>query len=119
MRSARAPSFVPLLSSHACAIPGILSTRLIPDRNDRFASILVAPFMSCSARLPVYVLLTQFLFGGRPLLAGLAFVGCYLIGAVAALGSAMLARRTILPGRSRPMVMELPTYKRPSASCAR
>lgn len=111
-------AFVPLLSSHACAIPGILSTRLIPDRHDRFATILVAPFMSCSARLPVYVLLTQFLFGTRPLLAGFAFAGCYLLGAVAALGSAMLARRTILPGRSRPMVMELPTYKRPALRVA-
>jgi ferrous iron transport protein B len=111
-------AFVPLLSSHACAIPGILSTRLIPDRHDRFATILVAPFVSCSARLPVYVLLTQFLFGGRPLLAGFAFAGCYLLGALAALGSAFLARRTILPGRSRPMVMELPTYKRPSLRVA-
>ena len=57
-------AFVPLLSSHACAIPGILSARLIPDRWDRFTTILVAPFMSCSARLPVYVLLTTFLFRG-------------------------------------------------------
>ena len=107
-------AFVPLLSSHACAIPGILSTRLIPDRHDRFATILVAPFMSCSARLPVYVLLTNFLFAGRPFLAGFAFAGCYLLGAIAALGSAFLVRRTLLPGRSRPMVLELPTYKRPS-----
>jgi ferrous iron transport protein B len=111
-------AFVPLLSSHACAIPGILSTRLIPDRHDRFATILVAPFMSCSARLPVYVLLTSFLFPARPALAGLAFTGCYLLGAVAAMGSAFLARRTILPGKSRPMVLELPTYKWPSLRVA-
>jgi len=111
-------AFVPLLSSHACAIPGILSTRLIPDRHDRFATILVAPFMSCSARLPVYVLLTGFLFPTSPALAGLAFTGCYLLGAVAAMGSAFLARRTILPGKSRPMVLELPTYKRPSLRVA-
>jgi len=111
-------AFVPLLSSHACAIPGILSTRLIPDRHDRFATILVAPFMSCSARLPVYVLLTSFLFVGRPLLAGLAFAGCYVLGAMAAMGSALLARKTILPGRSRPMVLELPTYKWPSLRVA-
>jgi len=111
-------AFVPLLSSHACAIPGILSTRLIPDRHDRFATILVAPFMSCSARLPVYVLLTGFLFPGRPALAGLAFTGCYLLGALAAMASAFLARRTILPGRSRPMVLELPSYKWPSLRVA-
>ena len=57
-------AFVPLLTSHACALPGIMSTRLIPDRRDRLATILVAPFMSCSARLPVYVLLTSLLFVG-------------------------------------------------------
>ncbi len=107
-------AFVPLLSSHACAIPGLLATRLIPDRHDRFATILVAPFMSCSARLPVYVLLTNFLFAHRPVYAGIAFAGCYLLGSIAAMGSALLARRTLLPGRSRPMVLELPTYKRPS-----
>jgi ferrous iron transport protein B len=111
-------AFVPLLSSHACAIPGIMSTRLIPDRSDRLAAILVAPFMSCSARLPVYVLLTTVLFRDRPLLAGLAFTGCYVLGATAALGSAFVARRTLLRGRSRPMVLELPTYKVPALRTA-
>ncbi len=111
-------AFVPLISSHACAIPGILSTRLIPDRHDRFATILVAPFMSCSARVPVYVLLTSFLFPHQPWYAGLAFTSCYLLGAVAAMGSAFLARRTLLPGKSRPMVLELPSYKWPSLRVA-
>ncbi len=111
-------AFVPLLSSHACALPGIFSSRLIPDRQDRLATILVAPFMSCSARLPVYVLLTGLLFASSPLYAGLLFAGCYLLGAAAALGSAFLARRTLLPGRSRSMVLELPTYKRPSLRTA-
>lgn len=111
-------AFVPLLSSHACAIPGILSSRLIPGHRDRLATILVAPFMSCSARLPVYVLLTSLLFAGRPLAAGLAFAGCYLLGAGVALGSAWLARRTVIRGRSRPMVLELPTYKLPSLRTA-
>ena len=64
------------------SIPGILATRLIPDRHDRLATVLVAPFMSCSARLPVYVLLTNFLFADRPLLAGIAFAACYLLGAL-------------------------------------
>jgi len=111
-------AFVPLLSSHACAIPGILSTRLIPDRQDRLATILVAPFMSCSARLPVYVLLTTLLLRDRPVLAGLAFVGCYALGAALAFASAFLARRTVLAGRSRPMVLELPSYKVPSLRTA-
>ncbi|MCZ6725791.1 MAG: ferrous iron transporter B [Acidobacteria bacterium] len=111
-------AFVPLLSSHACALPGILSTRLIPDRRDRLATILVAPFMSCSARLPVYVLLTSLLFRDRPLLAGLAFVGCYLLGGLAALITAFVARRTLLRGRSRAMVLELPSYKWPALRTA-
>jgi ferrous iron transport protein B len=111
-------AFVPLLSSHACAIPGILSAKLIPDRADRLTTILVAPFMSCSARLPVYVLLTSLLFADQPLLAALAFVGCYLLGAGAALATAFVARRTVLRGRSRPMVLELPSYKAPSLRSA-
>ena len=111
-------AFVPLLAAHACALPGILSTKLIPDRQDRLTTILVAPFMSCSARLPVYVLLTSLLFRDEPLEAGLAFAGCYLLGATAALGSAAIARRSILPGRSRPMVLELPSYKLPSLRSA-
>ncbi len=107
-------AFVPLLTSHACALPGIMSARLIPDRRDRLATILVAPLMSCSARLPVYVLLTSLLFAGRPLLAGLAFLGCYLLGAVAAMGTATVFGRTWLKGEARPMVLELPSYKWPS-----
>lgn len=107
-------AFVPLLTSHACALPGIMSARLIPDRRDRLATILVAPFMSCSARLPVYVLLTTLLFAERPAAAGLAFAGCYLLGAVAALFTAKLFGSTILKGRARPMILELPSYKVPS-----
>lgn len=111
-------AFVPLLSSHACALPGIMSARLIPDRHERLATILVAPFMSCTARLPVYTLLISLLFHDRPFLAGLAFAGCYLLGAAAALVSAAIFRRTFLRGRSRPMVLELPTYKWPSLRVA-
>jgi ferrous iron transport protein B len=107
-------AFVPLLTSHACALPGIMSTRLIPNRRDRLATILVAPFMSCSARLPVYVLLTSLLFADRPALAGLAFAGCYVLGGVAALLSSWAFGRTILKGRALPMVLELPSYKMPS-----
>lgn len=107
-------AFVPLLSSHACALPGIMATRLIPDRRDRLATILVAPFMSCSARLPVYVLLTSLLFADRPLLAAVVFAGCYLLGGIAALAAAAVLRRGPLAGRSKPMVLELPSYKLPS-----
>ncbi|MCE9619028.1 MAG: ferrous iron transporter B [Planctomycetes bacterium] len=111
-------AFVPLLSSHACALPGIMSTRLIPDPKDRLATILVAPFMSCTARLPVYVLLISLLFAGRPWLAGLAFVGCYATGAVAGLLSALLVRRTLLKGPARPMLLEMPPYRKPSLRIA-
>jgi ferrous iron transport protein B len=111
-------AFVPLLSAHACAVPAIMSTRLIPSRRDRLATILVLPFMSCSARLPVYVLLTSLLFAGRPALAGLAFAGSYLLGAAAAFVTAALFGRTVLRGRARPMVLELPGYKWPSITNA-
>jgi ferrous iron transport protein B len=107
-------SFVPLLSAHACAIPALMSTRLIPDHRDRLATILVAPMLSCSARLPVYVLLIGILFGDRPVLAGVAFVGCYALGALAAMLTALIARKTVLRGEARPMVLELPSYKWPS-----
>ncbi|MFM9098103.1 MAG: ferrous iron transporter B [Phycisphaerales bacterium] len=109
------PSFVPLLSSHACALPGIMSTRLIRDDRERLATILVAPFMSCSARLPVYVLLIGILSVGRPAwFAGAAFVACYALGAAAGLLTALLARRTILRGPGRALVLELPPYRVPS-----
>jgi ferrous iron transport protein B len=111
-------AFVPLLTSHACALPGLMATRLIPDRRDRFATILIAPFMSCSARLPVYVLLTSLLFAGRPLLGGIAFAACYLLGATVAMLSALLFRRTLLRGEARPMILELPSYKVPSVTNA-
>jgi ferrous iron transport protein B len=107
-------AFVPLLTAHACALPGIMSTRLIPDRRDRLVTILVAPFMSCSARLPVFVMLTSLLFASHPSLAPIAFAGCFMLGAGAAFLSAMLFSRTILKGRARPMILELPAYQVPS-----
>ena len=111
-------SFVPLLSAHACAIPAIMSARMIPDRRDRLATILIAPFMSCSARLPVYVLLIGILFGDQPLYAGLAFTACYAIGVIAGLLTALVVRRSLLRGPSQPMVLELPSYKIPSLRTA-
>lgn len=111
-------AFVPLLSSHACALPGIMATRAIPDQKQRLATILVAPFMTCSARLPVYVLLTTLLFRDRELMGALAFVGCYALGMGAGVLSALVARRTILRGKARPMALELPSYKWPSMRTA-
>lgn len=111
-------AFVPLLSSHACAIPGIMATRAIPDRRDRLAAILIAPFMSCTARIPVYVLLTGILFPGKPSMQALAFTGCYILGAAGGLLTSLLARRTILRGKSRPMALELPSYRIPDLKSA-
>jgi ferrous iron transport protein B len=111
-------AFVPLLSSHACALPGIMACRAIPERKDRLATILVAPFMSCSARIPVYVLLTVLLFPESPLKQSIAFMACYVLGIMAGLFSALIARRTILKGKGRPMMLELPTYKLPSLRTA-
>ncbi|MCR9217378.1 MAG: ferrous iron transporter B [bacterium] len=104
-------SFVPLLSSHACALPGIMACRAIPDRRDRLATILVAPFMSCSARIPVYVLLVVILFPESPTMQAVAFAGCYIIGALAGLLSALIARRSFLKGKSSGMALELPSYR--------
>ena len=111
-------AFVPLLSAHACALPGIMAARGVPDRRDRLATILAAPFMSCTARIPVYVLLTTLLFPARPAMQALAFTGCYALGVIAGLLSALVARRTILRGASRPMALELPAYRLPSVRTA-
>ncbi len=111
-------SFVPLLSSHACALPGIMACRAIPDRRERLATILVAPFMTCSARIPVYALMTGILFPDSPGRQAAAFIGCYALGIVAGVLSALMARRTILKGASRPMALELPAYRWPNLRSA-
>ena len=78
-------AFVPLLSAHACAIPAIMSTRVIENPRDRLVTILVTPLMSCSARIPVYAMVTALLFPHSPLKAALVFTGAYALGVVAAL----------------------------------
>jgi ferrous iron transport protein B len=105
-------SFVPLTSSFACAIPGILGSRIISDERDRIATIVVSPLMSCSARLPVYVILLAAFF--PPAWAGLWLFGMYLVGIVAAAGVAWLLRSTLLSGGSSFLAIELPRYQRPS-----
>jgi ferrous iron transport protein B len=106
-------AFVPMVSGHACAIPAILSTRVISDWRDRLVTIFVIPFMSCSARLPVYSLLLGLLFPTEPLKAALLFTSAYALGVLAALSTAWLLKKTVLPGESQPLLLELPPYKRP------
>ncbi len=108
-------SFIPLLSSVACAVPGIMATRVIEHPRDRLATILVAPLMSCSARLPVYILLIgAFLREGYPAwLPGLVLFGMYLIGFVTAPLVAWTLKRTLLRGETPVFVLELPPYRWP------
>jgi ferrous iron transport protein B len=107
-------AFVPLLSAHACAIPAIMSTRVIEDRRDRLATILVLPLMTCSARIPVYAMVTALLFPHEPLKAAALFASAYALGITAALSMAWIFKRTLLKGPIRPLVMELPNYRLPS-----
>ena len=109
-------SFIPMLSSVACAVPGIMAARVIENRRDRLATILVAPLMSCSARLPVYSLLIgAFLTQGRPFwVPGLTLFAMYLLGFILAPLVALLLKRTLLKGATPVFVMELPAYKRPT-----
>ena len=111
-------AFVPLLSAHACALPAIMSTRVIEDRRDRLVTILVAPLMTCSARIPVYTMLIALLFMHEPIKASLTFTGAYAVGVVAAITMAWVFRHTILPGESKPLVIELPHYRLPSLRTA-
>lgn len=112
-------SFIPLLSSFACAIPGIMATRTLDNEKDRLATMLVAPLMGCSARLPVYTLLiaafvpSLYLFGFVSLPA-LVLLSLYLLGLGAALLIAWIFRKTFLKGRSSTFIMELPPYRKPS-----
>jgi ferrous iron transport protein B len=113
-------SFIPLLSSFACAVPGIMATRVIENRRDRLATILIAPLMSCSARLPVYVILigafvpAERYLGGFVGLQGLVLLAMYSIGVIVAIGVAWLLKKTLLRGSTPPFVLEMPSYKWPS-----
>ena len=114
-------SFIPLLSSFACAVPGIMATRTIDDPKDRLTTILVAPLMTCSARLPVYTLIIGALIPRRTVaggigLQGLVLFGLYIAGVVGALGAALVLRRTVVRGGGGGFMMELPKYQWPRAS---
>lgn len=106
-------SFIPMLSSFACAIPGIMATRTIETRQDRLATILVAPLMSCSARLPVYTVLIAACIPQRNGWPGLTLLMMYLLGIAGALGMAWIFKRTLLRGEPPMLILELPPYKRP------
>jgi ferrous iron transport protein B len=111
-------SFIPMLSSFACAIPGIMATRTIESPKDRLVTILVSPLMSCSARLPVYTLLIAACIPditvlGFLKLAGVTMLAMYLLGIVVALLMAWLFKKTLLRGEPPLLIMELPAYKRP------
>ncbi len=112
-------SFIPMLSSFACAIPGIMATRTIDSPKDRLATILVAPLMSCSARLPVYTVLIAAVIPAEATvlgflkLSGLTMLAMYLLGIVSALTMAWVLKRTLLKGEAPMLIMELPPYKRP------
>jgi ferrous iron transport protein B len=112
-------SFIPLLSSFACAVPGIMATRTIENPRDRLATMLVAPLMSCSARLPVYALMIAAVIpatkvGGIVALPGLVLFSMYALGTIAALGMAWLLKKTVLKAPTPAFFIELPPYKMPS-----
>jgi ferrous iron transport protein B len=113
-------SFVPLMSSFACAIPGVMATRVIENRRDRMVTILIAPLMSCSARLPVYLLLIGAFVPpvayveGWITLQGLVLLAMSSLGALVAIPTAWLLKKTFFRGETPPFVMELPSYKWPS-----
>ncbi len=112
-------AFLPLMSSFACAIPGIMATRTIENSRDRFATIMIAPLMSCSARLPVYTLMIGAFFAGQTVfgfisLAAVLMLAMYLLGIVAAIVVAFVLKRTILKAEPAPFIMELPPYRLPN-----
>lgn len=111
-------SFIPMLSSFACAIPGIMATRTIENHKDRMVTILVAPLMSCSARLPVYTVLIAACIPNKTIwgvfgLPALTMLSMYLLGIVVALLMAWIFKKTLLKGPTPMLIMELPPYKRP------
>jgi ferrous iron transport protein B len=112
-------AFMPLLSSFACAIPGIMATRTIENPKDRLATIMIAPFMSCSARLPVYTLMIAAFFSSGTVfgflsIGALLIMAMYVLGILVAIGVAWVLKRTILKAPTPPLVLELPPYRVPN-----
>lgn len=103
-------SFIPMLLGFGCNVPAIMGARTIEDKNSRLITIMTIPYMSCNARLPVFILFAGVFF---PAMAGTVVFGLYFLGIVVAIGSALLFRHTILKGESSPFIMELPPYRKP------
>jgi ferrous iron transport protein B len=112
-------SFIPLLSAYACAVPAIMATRTIESKRDRIATILIAPFMTCSARLPVYTMVIAAFLPNRPLLGpflgtrAVAMLSLYVLGFLMAVATAKLLNSTILRSKDTPFVLEMPPYRWP------
>jgi ferrous iron transport protein B len=115
-------SFIPLLSAYACAVPAIMATRTIENKRDRIATILIAPFMTCSARLPVFTLIIAAFIPNRPLLGpflgaqAAAMLGLYVLGFAAAVTTARLLKSTVLKSTNTPFMLEMPPYRWPTAT---
>ncbi len=115
-------SFIPLLSAYACAVPAIMATRTIESKRDRMATILIAPFMTCSARLPVYTMVIAAFLPNRPVLGAflgtraLAMLGLYVLGFLMAIATARLLKSTILRSKDAPFILEMPPYRWPTLS---
>jgi ferrous iron transport protein B len=113
-------SFIPLLSAYACAVPAIMATRTIESKRDRLATILIAPFMTCSARLPVYTLIIAAFIQDRPVLGkffgmqATALLGLYALGFLAAILTARLLKSSILKSERVPFMLEMPPYRMPT-----
>ena len=105
-------SFIPLLIGFGCTVPAIMGTRTLENKNDRIVTMLVSPFMSCSARLPVYTLLISAFFDES--VAGTVLFGVYVFGVVTAILFAKLFRKTLFPGNTEPFIMEMPPYRMPT-----
>ena len=115
-------AFIPLLSAYACAVPAIMATRTIENKRERFATILIAPFMTCSARLPIYTLIiaafipNQRLLGGFIGLRAMVMLSLYFIGFLAALITAKLLNSSVMKASNAPFILELPQYRWPTVS---
>jgi ferrous iron transport protein B len=115
-------SFIPLLSAYACAVPAIMATRTIENKRDRIATILIAPFMTCSARLPVYTLVIAAFVPEKPILVlffgtrAAALLGLYVLGFLAAILTARLLKSTVLKSTRAPFILEMPPYRWPTVT---
>jgi ferrous iron transport protein B len=113
-------SFIPLLSAYACAVPAIMSTRTIENKRDRIATIMIAPFMTCSARLPVYTLIIAAFIPDRPILGAFlgmpaaAMIGLYVLGFLMAVITARLLKSSVLKSVRTPFILEMPPYRLPT-----